>query len=148
LAAAGRPAGERRLRRPGQRQGTDQTAQTAPSQEARQARQTPPTPPPPPAPERSMRARPLLILTATVAFALALASPAGAAFGLKGVDMNFAEEDGSRAAQAGSHPFAIATRIEFNTVAEGPDERPDGQVRNLEAVLPTGLVGDPNATPQ
>lgn len=95
-----------------------------------------------------MRARLLLIPAATLAFALALASPAGAAFGLKGVDMNFAEEDGSRAAQAGSHPFAIATRIDFNTVVEGSDERPDGQVRNLEAVLPAGLVGDPNATPQ
>jgi hypothetical protein len=97
-----------------------------------------------------MRERRTLIALAAASVALALVSapPAAASFGFKGLDLNFAEEDGSRAAQAGSHPFEIDTSIDFNTVLEGPDERPDGQVRNLEAALPAGLVGDPNATPR
>jgi hypothetical protein len=91
-------------------------------------------------------------LAALCLAALCLAGPARAdeeAFGAKDLDLTFIAPDGSPAMQAGSHPFAVVNRIEFNTRIDpklgevGVDAPKDILVK-----LPTGLVGEPGATPR
>jgi hypothetical protein len=83
--------------------------------------------------------------------ALVLAGSAHAAFGFAELDDTFANEDGSSAIQAGSHPFAQTTKIVLNTVPSGlhePETLPDGAAKDIVASLPPGFVGAPNAVPQ
>ena len=77
--------------------------------------------------------------------ALALAAPASASFGLKDVDVAFTNEDGSPAIQAGSHPFAMTTTVDFKITGA---KLADGEVKDLIADLPPGLIGDPTAVPR
>jgi hypothetical protein len=70
--------------------------------------------------------------------------PAGAqAFGLlpgvQGFDVAAVEHDGSVDLRAGSHPYALATRIAFDT---GPGS---GDPRDLQIELPAGLIENPEA---
>jgi hypothetical protein len=78
----------------------------------------------------------------------AVAPSASAAFGLKSFDLNFAQEDGSPALKAGSHPFAVTTAFSVNTILSGGLERPDEAIKDLEIELPLGLVGIPKGVPQ
>jgi hypothetical protein len=72
------------------------------------------------------------------------AAPAQAAFGAHGFDLTFANEDGSVATQAGSHPYSLKTGLEFNTKS---DPRfpglllPEENVRDLVVQLPAGYAG-------
>ncbi|HEY0131075.1 MAG TPA: hypothetical protein VGB57_06685, partial [Allosphingosinicella sp.] len=98
------------------------------------------------------RPRPTAFLAALLASALlaaVAATPASAEFGLKEFDVYFSEKDGSPAAQAGQHPFAMVTDITVNT---RPDpilgEVPDDEVKDLEIHLPVGFAGNPGATPR
>jgi hypothetical protein len=70
---------------------------------------------------------------------------ASAAFGISSLAVATANQDGSPDIQAGSHPFAATTEIDFNL---NPDGSPDGFVKDLNVNLPPGLVGDPNAVAQ
>jgi hypothetical protein len=84
---------------------------------------------------------------ATCLLALAIVSPAQAAFGVNNFDVRFEEEDGSLATKAGSHPFAITTIFGVNFHEEGGEAVPEGDLRNLEVDLPVGFAGNPTAMP-
>ncbi len=81
-------------------------------------------------------------------------TPAG--FGVEHADGWFSNANGTPDTQAGSHPYEATTRLDFN-MRNGPEaeeegrlspETAGGEVRNVEALLPPGFVGDPTATPQ
>jgi uncharacterized repeat protein (TIGR01451 family) len=82
------------------------------------------------------------------------ATPAG--FGVEGFDGWFSNANGTPDTQAGSHPYEATTRLDFNTRNEPAAEEEGrlqsevagGEARNVEAVLPPGFVGDPQAVPQ
>jgi hypothetical protein len=82
---------------------------------------------------------------------LAVAASAQASFGLKSFDVTYENEDGSPATQAGSHPFAVTSTVEFST-KEDPKKPgnllPDGSPKDLVVGLPAGLVGDREAMPR
>ncbi len=92
-----------------------------------------------------------LILTLTIAAlgTLALASSAQAEFGLKSFDVTFTNQDGSPDTQAGSHPFAMTTDLDFTTrVDANLGVIPDEAFKDLTTSQVPGLVGDPNAVPR
>lgn len=79
-------------------------------------------------------------------------------FGAEHFEIVPENENGTRDTQAGSHPFQLTTVLDFNEAwealpletakeADAP-EGGRGQMRNLNFVLPPGLVGDVNAVPQ
>ena len=77
------------------------------------------------------------------------AVPAGASFGLKDQDVTFTNKDGSPATQAGSHPYAMTTKLDFNTKIDPKlGVIPDGAVKDVVADLPPGFAADPNAVPR
>jgi hypothetical protein len=88
---------------------------------------------------------------------LALVASARAAeeFGFvpNGLSISATNADGTPDTQAGSHPFALSTRIEVKSLVEKDFSGNDiprsegGNVRDIEVNLPPGLVGDPGATP-
>lgn len=93
------------------------------------------------------------VLLFAVLAALVAASPASAEFGFKRLDVTFTAADGSPQTEAGTHPFAMTTDLDFNTVfdpdlGEGGVDVPDGAARNLFVDLPPGLIGNPTATPR
>ena len=80
--------------------------------------------------------------------AAALAPSAQAAFAVEEFSLSFEEKGGVAALQAGSHPFAVTSRLSFHTVPDPTfGEVPDGALKDLDVELPTGLVGDPTAVP-
>jgi hypothetical protein len=94
-----------------------------------------------------------LTMTIAVAAALWLSVPAHADYGLNGLDVTFNGPDGSTAAQAGSHPFAMTTTIGINrkVLTEGKDAGkvvPETATRDVAVSLPPGFAGDPNAMPR
>jgi hypothetical protein len=89
-----------------------------------------------------------IVVLATVALALLGAQPASAAFGLKELDVNFTDQSGSTASQAGSHPFAFTTTLGVNTAIEPEVEVPEGEVKDLEIGQIRGLVGSQSAMPR
>ncbi len=91
-----------------------------------------------------------LILAAAALLALTASSAAQAAgFGFEEFDLTFTNEDGSPVTQAGSHPYAVTTKLHFNSEMDPKyGEVPVEQVKDLEVRLPEGLVGEPTAVPQ
>jgi hypothetical protein len=88
------------------------------------------------------------ILTA-IGLLLGLApASAGAEFGLSDYDVTFANQDGSPAMQAGSHPFEMTTHFRVNSVIDEGVERVDGAVRNIDFAQPPGFAGNPSTTPR
>jgi len=87
---------------------------------------------------------------AVIAVALGFsAASARASFGVESVAVQAQEEHGEAATQAGSHPYSLTTTIFFNhhepTALQrqgglGGDGIPDGDVKDLEAVLPPGVI--------
>jgi hypothetical protein len=59
--------------------------------------------------------------------------------------------DGTPDTQAGSHPFALSVQVGVNITRGASGEEKvksaGGDVRNIEVMLPPGVVGDPSATP-
>lgn len=75
------------------------------------------------------------------------ASPSG--FALQAFDGSATNPDGSTDAQAGSHPYAMTTRIEFtSTTGNEGLVKPAASPKSIEVALPPGLVGDPRAVSQ
>jgi hypothetical protein len=91
-----------------------------------------------------------LIASATIA------SSASASFGLKpgveGFSVTPSQEGGFAARQAGSHPQALRTELNFNLGPDLPGEPgvpvSDGDLKDLELQLPAGLVENPAAIPR
>jgi hypothetical protein len=67
-------------------------------------------------------------------------------FGLSDWDVWLSNADGSPDTQAGSHPYEATFALGFNQLADG--ELAGGEVRNLEAELPPGFFGSPDAVPE
>ncbi len=85
----------------------------------------------------------------TMALLLTLASSASGAFGLRETDVTFTNADGSPATQAGSHPFAMTTVVEFNTKVDPvKGVIADGSIKDVIADLPPGFAVDPNPVPR
>jgi hypothetical protein len=85
-----------------------------------------------------------------IATGLLMTLPAQAddAFGLKNLDLTFTGPDGTPQMQAGSHPFAVTNRLDFNTRVDPKlGEVPFEQAKDIVVELPEGLVGEPTATP-
>lgn len=82
--------------------------------------------------------------------ALMFASSAQADFGVREFGGEVAQQDGSPATQAGSHPYRATVNIEFNTHAGPTDgvEIADADVKDIEVDLPPGFIGNPNAAPK
>lgn len=76
------------------------------------------------------------------------APQARAGFDLDSVEMEFSQEDGSAAKEAGSHPFSWTTTYTGETVLEGGEEIPAQTLKELRVRLPPGLVGAPAALPR
>ncbi len=92
-------------------------------------------------------ARLLPILTAAAALLVAalVTAPAQAKLSLRSFDIAFAKEDGTPVTQAGSHPFAMTTRVGVEYSEEAPGEFfPEEELKDLIAELLPGLTG--NAT--
>ncbi len=88
-------------------------------------------------------------LTASLCLVLLFATSSSADFGLKEVGVTFGDELGEPAMDAGSHPFAMSTATTFNTVTlPNGEELPAELVKDVEVALPTGLIGNPQATPR
>ncbi len=70
-------------------------------------------------------------------------------FGLKDLSATFsADEGGSPAIQAGSHPFAQSVSFDLNTETVGGGEVPAGALKDVRVELPPGFTGDPLAVPR
>jgi hypothetical protein len=100
-----------------------------------------------------MRTRALLLPLLVVLSLLALvsASSALADFGFQSgsVEFNITNRDGSAITQAGSHPYQVVTKFALNSTANAQGERVlQGDLKDFDAALPQGLVGDPRAVPQ
>jgi hypothetical protein len=96
---------------------------------------------------RALAGAPLLALLALLLFA----APAEAGLTITEFDTEVIAEGGGAATLAGSHPFALITRLAFAEAAE-PPARPggpytDGDLRDLRLELPPGLIEDPGALP-
>jgi hypothetical protein len=93
--------------------------------------------------------RSVALFAAAFVLMLVAAAPAMAAFGLKDLGVTFANEDGTPATQAGSHPFALVTKLAVNSTLDGKgNEVPEGELKDLTIGQVEGLVGDPDAVPQ
>jgi hypothetical protein len=98
-------------------------------------------------------------VVAAALLAALIPSSAQAAFGFKAppaTRVEYTNEDGAPATQAGSHPFAMTTRLAVNTISipEGGScqvascDLPDGEVEDLEITFPAGFTGNTFATPR
>jgi hypothetical protein len=97
----------------------------------------------------------LAILVASVALLVAIAAPAAQAeFGFKTFDVEYTNEDGTPATQAGSHPAAVTARFELNWEHLGYTEYGfpigllDGQLKDFIGQQIAGLIGDNTAIPR
>jgi hypothetical protein len=72
-----------------------------------------------------------------------------ASFGLKELGIQFEEEGGAEAVEAGGHPFQLTTSFGLNTEVN-PEfgEITVGSPKDLKIHMPIGMVGDPTAIPQ
>lgn len=86
------------------------------------------------------------------AFLLAFAAPpamAAEGFGLKDLDVTFTNEDGSPAAFAGSHPYAVTFDLASNTEElPGGEVFPIGSIKDILIEQPSGFAGNPTAVPR
>jgi hypothetical protein len=90
--------------------------------------------------------RRMLLALCLCAAALCLAAPAAqAAFGLSEFDVSFAGPEGEAVTQAGSHPFAMTTKLKF--LAEGGGGTVEQAAKDIFVSQPAGLVGNPTAVP-
>ncbi len=90
-----------------------------------------------------------MIILLALAGATCFSGAAQASFGFKSLEVSFPGPDGNPLMQAGSHPFGFATTVNFNTFEAKPGNfLPEGELRDLTATSPPGLVGDPTAVPR
>ena len=97
-----------------------------------------------------MMVRRLIPLVAAACTLLAVCAPAFGAFGLRSVEVQTTNQDGSPDVQAGSHPYAFTTTFHVNEperVSES-EFKPSGTLKDIHVELPPGFVGNPNAVPK
>lgn len=84
-----------------------------------------------------------------VTLLLSLATCASASFGIASFDGSVVNQDGSPDTHAGSHPYAISTSIDFDTVTESFGKQvTEESVKDVKVELPPGYVGNPAAIPR
>jgi hypothetical protein len=95
----------------------------------------------------------LLTVSLTPAVASVRTSPvlADEAFGVESFESSVVSESGTRATQAGLHPYAMTTSVVFDHIVTGVEEervrvRTYGDPRDIEVNLPQGVIIDPHAT--
>jgi uncharacterized repeat protein (TIGR01451 family) len=73
-----------------------------------------------------------------------------ASFGLAGFEQMQLEQDGSPARTAGAHPYEQLTSLAFDNTGRPRLQQIGlpGEVKDLEVGLPSGLMGNPDATPR
>jgi hypothetical protein len=91
--------------------------------------------------------------TAASAEGKVVISSAPATLGVTGWDVWFSNPDGTIDTQAGSHPYEATFSLGFASEVTkfsllGLYAPAGGEVRNIEAKLPPGFVGDPTAVPE
>jgi hypothetical protein len=70
-------------------------------------------------------------------------------FGLHDFDVTFTKADGTIQTQAGSHPYAMTTSFEANTIeGEGGKAVPVEQIKDVFATQMEGFAGSPTAVPR
>jgi hypothetical protein len=85
---------------------------------------------------------------------ITLSSTPPSRFGIVAWDGWFSNADGTIDTRAGSHPYAATFSLNFSTelgsrLGGGSYHLAgDQEVKNIEAVLPPGFIGDPSAAPQ
>jgi hypothetical protein len=109
-------------------------------------------------PRSRLRLRPVgLVACAFSVVLLFSATPASATegFGFEHFEVPVTQQNGTSATQAGSHPYAMTTKLVFNNhfsqaykeTGGGNGVLPDGNPKQIEVNLPAGMVVDPTATP-
>jgi hypothetical protein len=100
-----------------------------------------------------MKLRAFHSISLAVAVLAIAAAPASASFGFRpDLDVTFTNGSGETVAQAGSHPFAMTTTLNFNTLPN-PNQNPvlteitDGAARDLRIDLPPGQAAAIDAVP-
>jgi hypothetical protein len=101
-------------------------------------------------PHRSPRGLLAALIASVAILAAAIGAPvAHADFGFKTFDVEYTNEDGTPATQAGSHPYAVTTRFELNYAIKPGPVLPlgvlDGQLRDFIVQQAAGLIGDTTA---
>jgi hypothetical protein len=92
------------------------------------------------------------LLVSVMAFALADPVWASETFGAESFASSIvSNEAGTPATQAGSHPYALTTKLIFNHLVTGEEEghlrvRTYGDPKNIKVNLPTGVIVNPRAT--
>jgi hypothetical protein len=76
------------------------------------------------------------------------AAPAMAEFGFEGVDQTYANEDGTPATQAGSHPYEVTATVRMNYLGEPFEATTDGDTKDNVVDLPPGFIGNATAYPR
>jgi hypothetical protein len=73
-----------------------------------------------------------------------------ASFALEDFEQLLLSNEGSRDTQAGSHPYELVTSFSLTNLGRPREGEvpPTGEAKNLEIELPSGLVGNPSATPK
>jgi hypothetical protein len=92
----------------------------------------------------------MLVFAASIVFA---PSAIATGFGLQDFSMSATNQNGSPDVQAGSHPFELTTSFTLNEPRIGSNGTyqvlfPEGSLKEVQAELPAGFIGDPNATPK
>jgi hypothetical protein len=92
----------------------------------------------------------LAILMALGVAALYVPPPALAEFGIRSFESQALDAGKAQEIQAGAHPFQLSTEFYLNETS--PDAEgavyPDGNLKDVVASLPAGLVGNPTAVPE
>jgi hypothetical protein len=86
----------------------------------------------------------LLGLVCALLGAAVIAAPAQAEFHISGFSGGSFNQDGTTASQAASHPYSASTTIEFPQLGF---LEPDGLVKEIQAELPPGFIGNPTIVP-
>jgi hypothetical protein len=94
--------------------------------------------------ELQLSGKPVAEVTATRNLVV---SSAPVAFGVENYEVTAANEDGSPARQAGSHPFSLTTTFDLNRTTAGEQYQP-ALPKDLVFRLPPGLIGNPTPFPQ
>jgi hypothetical protein len=87
-----------------------------------------------------------LAIPATVC--LLYAASARAQFGIESFTAPAENGDGTAAVQAGSHPYAFTTNLNFSASMVDGQATLNGDVRDVHVVLPPGLIGNPTVIAQ
>lgn len=96
-----------------------------------------------------MTMRVSVVLSVVMGTMMLSSGVAMAEFGIKSFSFSATSQEGEPFTQAGGHPYAVTTVIDFNTTtAKAGNPVPDQNVKDVSVTLPAGFVGDPSAASQ